>query len=150
VELHKTKPPSGEANKEWLTAERTHNGHRLLLRRPRVVDIKTLAPKFPTLATMTHHLDVVTSDGLPERSYNDTLTELDHTIATALDSDKGVIVLIETFSGERNYYFYIAGNVNVSETLTLIKERYALARLSCETKSDPNWRFLKQYGADFF
>jgi hypothetical protein len=136
-------------NARWLSGETRHKGERLLLRRQEIPNMQEVSPKFPVLVTITHALDQVTSDGLPERTYHASLAELDHTIVTAFDG-VGVAVLIETFSGERNYYFYVAQNVNVSETMAAINKQHPSATLSVFSKPDPEWRFLARYAKEFF
>jgi hypothetical protein len=133
----------------WLTGETRYKGERLLLRRQDILNLKDVARKFSVLVTITHALDKVTSDGLPEMTYNQGLAELDHALVTAFDDD-GVVVLIETFSGERNYYFYVSQNVNVSEILAAINKEYPSAALSVFSKPDPEWQFLARYAKEFF
>ena len=137
-------------NQRWLVGENRYKGERLLLRRPEIIDVKALLPRFPVLATITHELEGVTSDGLPERAYNESLADLDHEIITAFDGGNGTVVLVETFSGERNYYFYIAEGVDVSKTAAVIMRQYPNAKLSTFSKPDPAWNFLARYAKDYF
>ena len=137
-------------NQRWLVGENRYKGQRLLLRRPEIINVKGLLPQFPVLATITHELEIVTSDGLPARAYNESLADLDEAIITAFDGGNGTVVLVETFSGERNYYFYVAVGVEVSKAAAAIMQQYPNAKLSTFSKPDPTWNFLAQYAKQYF
>jgi hypothetical protein len=62
----------------------------------------------------------------------------------------GVCVLIETYGGERNYYYYVIPNADVSALLDPILRRYSMEKLEISTKSDPEWNFFQKYAKDFF
>jgi hypothetical protein len=136
---------------KWVTAEKLHEGFPLLLRRPATLDIVSLRSRFPKLAFATHALTKVTSNGLPEKDYNGGLAELDHELLTAFDAGPlGVPVLVETYAGERCYYFYVAANVDVSAVISAIALRYPQERLSSSTRPDTSWQFIEKYAQGHF
>jgi hypothetical protein len=139
------------AMSKWLTAEKLHEGFPLLLRRPATLDVASLRPRYPLLAFATLALTKLTSNGLPERGYNHGLAELDHELLTAFDAGPlGVSVLVETYAGERCYYFYVAVNADVSGIVSAIGLRYPQERISTSTRSDPSWQFIEGYAQDHF
>jgi hypothetical protein len=136
---------------EWLTAEKFHEGFPLLLRRPAALAVVSLRPLFPTLAFVTHALTHVTSNGLPQSEYNAGLSELDHEILNAFDANSlGVAVLVETYAGERCYYFYVAAHADVSHVVSKVGRRYPRERLSSSMRPDPSWQFIEEYARDHF
>jgi hypothetical protein len=136
---------------KWLTAEKLHEGFPLLLRRQATLDIVSLRSRFAKLAWATHALTKVTSNGLPEKNYNGGLAELDHELLTAFDAGPmGVPALVETYAGERCYYFYVAANVDVSGVISAIALRYPQERLSSSTRPDPSLQFIERCAQDHF
>jgi hypothetical protein len=133
----------------WLVGQTTYEGDPLLLRRPADLDINSLRPRFSNLAVITHELEIVCENGLPEREYNDSLADLDHDIVTAIDSSLGTIVLVETYSGERHYYFYVSETVTISNIAESIVGRYPGTKLTTFSKHDRDWNFLANYAKDF-
>ncbi|MGH7991122.1 MAG: DUF695 domain-containing protein, partial [Limisphaerales bacterium] len=101
-----------------------YEGFPLFLRRPAELDAKSLALLFPKLAVFTHKFSAVQPNGLPEPDYNDGLSEMDGKIVTAFDENHaGVLALVETFGGKRNYYFYISDSANPENIFSVITAR---------------------------
>src|SRR5271170_7718448 len=93
----------------WLTAEKIYEGFPLFLRRSENLETESNQISFPVLAVVTHKFTKRQPNGLPDKDYNDGLAEMDYELVTAFDIDRmGVPALIETFGGERNYYFYVS------------------------------------------
>ena len=135
----------------WATAERTYEGFPLFLRRPTDVDTVVHRQSFPDLVVVTHTLAKRLPDGRPESDYNRELEDLDVAIVRAFDSAHcGVPVLVETFGGERNYYFYVASGIDLSAILEPIIASYPSERLAWEVRPNNNWCLLDQYTKDFF
>ena len=137
--------------KSWLADEKLYEGFPLLLRRPAELDTISLKSIFPILAVITHEFTKRLANGLPEPEYNRGLADLDHELISAFDSPKlGVIALVETFGGERNYYYYVLTNANVPNIISLITERYPNERLSWSTRQDATWDFIEKYALKHF
>jgi hypothetical protein len=140
---------SEQAMAKWVTTQKLHEGFPLLLRRPATLDIVSLRPRFPMLAFATHAFTKVTPNGLPEKVYHRGLAELDHELITAFDAGPmGASVLVETYAGERNYYFYVAANADVLAVISAIGLRHPQERLSSSTRPDPSWQFIERYAQD--
>jgi len=136
---------------KWLTAQKLHEGFPLLLRRPATLDIVSLRSRFPILAFATHAFTKAASNGLPEEVYHRGLAELDLELITAFEAgSRGVSVLVETYAGERCYYFYVAANADVSGVISAIGLRHPQERLSSSTRPDPSWQFIERYAQDHF
>lgn len=135
----------------WVTAQRTYEGFPLFLRRPTDVDTPEHRRRFPNLAVITHTFTERLPDGRPEPRYNHTLAALDHAIVTAFDArGLGVPILVETFGGERNYYFCVSPDADVSSAVVCITTTYLTERLTWELRPNAGWRFLDRYAQDFF
>lgn len=63
-------------------------------------------------------------------------------------SGNGHIVLVETFGGERNYYFYVSEAVNVESVLHELRASFPGLKLEGGSRSDPAWKFIRRYTAD--
>jgi len=137
--------------RSWLTAEKTYEGFPLLLRRPANFDVDSLRPLFPTLAIVTHKFTKRKPNGLPEPDYNNGLVDMDCELVGAFDVDQmGVPALVETFGGQRNYYFYVAADTDVPTAISAVARRYPAERLSWTVRPDPRWTFLQKYASDHF
>jgi Family of unknown function (DUF695) len=135
----------------WATAERTHEGFPLFLRRPTDVDTPEHRQSFSDLLLVTHTFAQRLPDGRPESNYDRSLEDMDIAIVRAFDAThSGVPVLVETFGGERNYYFYVASSTEVSAILTPILAAYPEERLAWEVRPNNNWRLLDRYAKEFF
>ena len=105
----------------WATTEIEYEGLPLLLRKPNHSNIWTFKKRLTKLVAIEHLLEKVNSDGLPEKRYNTTLANLDHFMCSFFDkSNAGIIFLIETFSGKRNYYYYTLPDVNIDPLIETV------------------------------
>ena len=135
----------------WISTEKTYEGFPLFLRRPTNLDVEALRPAFPTLAVVTHEFTKRMPNGLPEPIYIDSLAEMDHELVTAFDIDRmGIPALVETFGGERHYYFYVTADADVPAVISSIARRYPDERLSWLVRMDPEWGFVEHYTRDHF
>ena len=136
---------------EWVIDEITYEGFPLLLRRPAKVDIEGLRPLYPIRVAVTHIFTKRKPNGLPEASYNNGLFAMDNELTDAFSAGHhGECVLVETFGGERNYYYYISGEADAPAILTGISNRYPAEQLSWKVRTDSGWTFLTRYAAEFF
>lgn len=98
----------------WSTSEIEYEGLPLLLRRPDYPNIWKFKGKFTQIVTVEHLLEKVKQNGLPNRVYNKSLADFDNYMCTLLDhTGNGIIFLIETFAGKRNYYYYTLPFFNI-------------------------------------
>ena len=135
----------------WVSIELTYEGFPLFLRRSVNLDTDSLQALFSNLAVLTHKFSKREPNGLPEADYNDSLFDFDREIVGAMNSDgKGVPVLIETFGGKRNYYFYVAADANVEELFLAISRRHPNKKLTWSVRPDATWSFIKKYTKEFF
>ena len=134
----------------WSTTEIKYEGFPLLLRRPDHDDIWQYKDRLTQLTTVEHLLDKATSKGLPENSYNKSLTDFDHYMCTIFDkSVDGVIFLIETFAGKRNYYYYTLPQYDISKQIDKAKLHFNV-KLSIATRDDNNWGFFASYPVELY
>jgi hypothetical protein len=135
----------------WATAHAKYEGFPLMLRRPTNLDLDSLRPSHPNLAVVTHKFTKRMPNGLPEPKYNRSLFEMDIELLHAFEVDDiGVPVLVETFGGERNYYFYVAADADVPATISAVARRYPSEQLSWIVRSDPHWGLLEKYAKEYF
>jgi len=139
------------ANQEWLTGQADYEGLPLLLRRPKDVDYDLLKETLPNLVVVTHHLEKTKSNGLPEDEYNAGLADFDDEVVSYFRNRKqGTTVLVETFSGNRKYYIYVAPDADIDKAKAHFKQNYSTHNLSWLIKNDPDWKFIKSYAKEFF
>ena len=135
----------------WATAERTYEGFPLFLRRPTDVDTPQHRQSFPDLVLVTHTFAKRLPDGRPESEYNRGLEDMDLAIVQAFDATpSGVPVLVETFGGKRNYYFYTAAAADIAVILAPVVASYPSEQLAWEVHPDNNWRLFDRYANEFF
>jgi hypothetical protein len=135
----------------WLVGEKTYEGFPLFLRRPADFNIEALRPSFPSLVIVTHKFAKRKPNGLPDDDYNHGLAAMDYELVGAFDIDRmGVPALVETFGGERNYYFYVATATDVSTTILAIIHRYPNEQLTWSVRPDPEWKFIARYAKEHF
>ncbi len=135
---------------EWKSRQLTHEGLPLFLRYLENADVASLRLKFPKLAVVRHQLAKVSPNGLPEADYNESLFEFDEGIRDMFRlSEHGITVLIETFSGKRNYYVYADSEKNVTEIVDSLKRTFPQESLSWTIHSDHEWGFIEKYSKKF-
>ncbi len=134
----------------WSTSEIEYEGLPLLLRKPDHENIWRFKDKLTKLVSIEHHLDTVTSDGLPEKKYNSKLSDFDHYMCSLFDkSNDGIIFLIETYSGKRIYYYYTSPTFNIEPLIETTKHKFKLT-LEGWTQDDTGWGFLDEYPVKLF
>jgi hypothetical protein len=135
----------------WLNTNKTYEGFPLFLRRPADFDVEKLRPSFPNLVVVTHKFTKRKPNGLPDDDYNHGLASMDHELVCAFDVDRmGVPALVETFGGERNYYFYVAMDADVPTTISKIANRYPSEQLTWSVRLDSGWNFITKYAKEHF
>lgn len=135
----------------WITTELDYEGFPLMLRRPATVDRPRLQPLYPHLLSVTHKFSERKPNGLPDPGYNTGLIDFDLSIQQMFSgASDGVVVLIETYGGERNYYFYVVSEDSVSARLHEIRHSYPDENLEYDLRPDANWNFIDRYERDYF
>lgn len=130
----------------WFTTEIEHEGFPLLLRKPAHKDIWSYKSKYSMLLSVTHSLDKVKDDGLPESNYNSSLADFDNKMCSLFKfSSEGIVVLVETIGGERNYYYYISSTVDFDTKIEAIKKKFNISKLTTTLKEDKSWGFFDKY-----
>jgi hypothetical protein len=82
---------------------------------------------------------------VPEKSYNKSLADFDHFISTLLDGNAdGMIILIETFGGKRNYYFYTSPAYDLERAVKKMEIDFNV-KLKVTAKQDIGWGSIKKY-----
>jgi hypothetical protein len=129
----------------WFRSEKEYEGLPLLLRYPNYSNVWQFESRLTKLVSIEHILDKVNTNGLPEAKYNSTLAEFDYYMASLFDkSSDGIILLVETFSGKRNYYYYTLPNFNFDPLIEKAKLKFKVS-LDSWSQLDINWGFLKEY-----
>ena len=127
-----------------------YKGFPLYLRRPVGLDFDALSKKFDLRLVLTHKFSFRRFDGGPEPVYNRTLEDLDLAITAFFENGgEGQIVLIETFGGERNYYFYVQRTVDPTAVLETLRSRFPGHVLEIVSASNPEWKFIRRYTLDY-
>jgi hypothetical protein len=139
-----------ENNRTWKTGEFEHEGFPLFLRFPVGLEYDELKHTYPQFITVTHFLDEVKSNGLPESEYNKSLFDFDDQLVNILEkANAGMTVLVETFAGKRIYYMYSKSDFPPSLLENKIKESFPDHKIEVESNSDKEWSFIKGYSKDW-
>jgi hypothetical protein len=110
------------------------------------VGADTYRRAYPTLLVVTHHLVEVRADGLPEAKYNESLQALDCAIVASFEAaGQGTPALVETCSGRRNYFGYVASPVAAQGIFARVMSDWPSHTLTCRIEADPEWALLKAY-----
>jgi hypothetical protein len=129
---------------KWLTTKIEHEGFPLYLRRPDYHDIFVYRNNFPNVLRVTQKLKEVNSNGLPESDYNMSLIDFDGQMCDLFKgTNDGLIFLIETFGGERSYYYFISDSVDYDKKIEGLKNEDI--ELEVKSYADKDWGFLKEY-----
>lgn len=135
-----------EKEMKWFTKEEEYEGDPLYLRRPDYNDICRYKEKYTKLLCLTHSLDSVKSNGLPTSDYNESLIDFDGEAIDLLDEkDEGIVFLIETYGGARNYWFYCSPSVDLTTKFNKFKLNHSDKKLEFTLRSDKDWGFIEQY-----
>ena len=138
--------PKSMENMTWSTMDTTYEDFPLYLRKPNIENITQYQLLYPRLLNITHTLDKVKSNGLPQSDYNKTLEDFDGKICNLFDfENEGFIFLIETYGGKRNYWFYLKPDFDYTAILTGLKRKYKNHKLEESVSNDKNWGFIKDY-----
>jgi hypothetical protein len=131
---------------KWLTIKIEYEGFPLYLRKPEYQEIFAYRDKLPNVLRVTQKLKEVNSNGLPESDYNMSLMDFDGQMCDLFNgTDDGLIFLIETFGGERSYYYFITASVDYDKLIQKIKTKNEDIDLETHSYADSEWGFLKNY-----
>jgi Family of unknown function (DUF695) len=61
----------------------------------------------------------------------------------------GVVVLIETFAGKRNYYAYVNACATFRNRADSLRQEFQQHDLTVECRTDSSWKFYERYRKDF-
>lgn len=143
----------GDANSPalvWRLRSMEYEGFPLHLRWPVGLDFDDLSGRFPKLFVLTHTFTFRRFDGAPEPTYNDTLADFDLAVTRSFeDGSTGQIVLIETFGGKRNYYFYVLSAFDGGALCLSLSGQFSGYNLSETAREDPTWKFIRNYRTEF-
>ena len=130
---------------KWEVSRTVFEGLPLLLRYPLYDCIWDNQKKFPNLFSVSHVLEYVSENGLPVKHYNESLNDFDDEVVNLFGDDEGIIILIETFAGKRNYWFYISDDDLVNVKVKKLNEKYQDKCIEFEMNKDYEWSFITRY-----
>jgi hypothetical protein len=131
---------------KWLTTNTKYEGFPLFLRFPDYENVWSYKGKFSNLLCITHKLEKVNDNGLPEPEYNLTLSNFDGDMVELFDrNSQGIIILVETFGGERNYWYYVSSMFDYKINVDNIKRKYPSNKIEINFRPDLDWGFLNNY-----
>lgn len=131
---------------KWLTKQIEFEDLPLYLRIPDYQNIWIFQEKYSEIICITHEFESTKDNGLPTSEYNKTLFDFDQEVSRIGDENKiGIIFLIETYGGGRNYWFF---GENSEDFLKLFKElkcKHSDKKLDIDYYNDSDWNFIKDY-----
>ena len=142
--------PADKTRPKWLSATTHYEGQPMALRVRPAVDSDENRARYPHVALVSHELAEVTDNGLPEANYNESLAEFDQDVHRFVERDAdGLMVLVETFCGKRNYYAYVADDARVEARVEELKAKYPQHSLSARGGEDAEWALYSEYRERF-
>jgi len=136
---------------EWTTRQTEYEGLPLYLRRPDYENIWEYQSNYPVLICITHEFDSVKDNGLPTSEYNKSLFNFDLEVTNLLEAkSNGIIFLVETYGGARNYWFFGKDSEFFSKFFDDLKSRYPDKKLELDYQQDPDWNFIKKYPVQLY
>jgi len=137
---------NSEKEMRWLTTDTVYNGFPLYLRLPDYDDVWRFKKKYSNLLCITQKLEKVKDNGLPESDYNASLMDFDGELVDLFDNKtEGIIILVETFGGARNYWYYISSNVDYKTKVDNIRKKYTSNKIETDLQDDKDWGFIIKY-----
>jgi hypothetical protein len=138
------------ADGPWLNLWTEYEGERLALRVRPDADSPAARRAFPQFAAIEHALAEVRADGMPVAEYNHSLADFDHDVHDCVERDgDGLVVIVETFSGKRAHYAYVADGARLGARVEELRVKYPQHVLDVRGNADPQWRFYTQYRRQF-
>lgn len=138
-----------ETEPQWRTCEIEYEGFPLFLRWPDGLDYAAVELRHPKLLVLTHKFSFRKFNGLPEPKYNHTLMDFDLTaVALFRNTAQGQILLVETFGGERNYYYAVSDGVDSEQVTARLRSRFAGLVLEGTLAKTSPARFMGRYMDD--
>lgn len=135
----------------WLTTNTVYEGSPLYLRLPDYKDVWDFQSIHNILVCITHNLDSVTENGLPTTDYNASLIDFDREVVNLYkQKDEGIIILVETFRGTRNYWFYVNEQIRFNLKFKELKMKHHKKSLELSNRKDSNWSFIKKYPIELY
>lgn len=134
---------------EWLGATVNYEGSPLALRVRPGAGTPAQRARLAMLAVVTHRLAHVRPDGMPEPDYNDGLAALDGEIIAALQSDGGVVAIVETLGGRRSYYAYTRDGAGLDAPWAALRAAHPGHALELQRRDDPEWAVFLDYRKRF-
>jgi phage regulator Rha-like protein len=96
-------------------------------------------------------LNSVNNNGLPTEEYNQLLIDFDNDAVNLFDRNKnGIVFLVETYEGERNYWFYIVDSKFFFKSFEELKKKHSDKKLELDFRNDIDWNFIKDYPVELY
>lgn len=142
--------PDESAAPAWLTTMTEYEGMPLALRVRPAIDTAENRQAFPHLVVVEHELAEVKSNGLPANEYNRSLLQFDLDLQAAMAGNgAGIVFLVETFSGKRNYYGAVVDTDVFQPRLDPVRASYPQHALTLSVRTGAAWRFYDDYRKQF-
>ncbi|WP_165499723.1 DUF695 domain-containing protein [Pedobacter frigidisoli] len=136
---------------KWISTNVVYDEFPLYLRRPDYQDVWNYKIRFTQRLNISHHLDKVKQNGLPESDYNLSLSDFDSDLCNLFDDhSEGIIFLIETYGGERNYWYYISEQTDYLNKIERIRQEFPNNAIESDLNDDTNWGFIKSYPFEIY
>ena len=130
-------------NEDWLVIESEFEGLPILLR---VRRDGLNNPEIPHLGIVNHRFERVLDNGLPQADYNDSLLAFDYAVLTCLEeASAGIVYIVETFSGKRNYYACVKTEAAFRQSMGSLLQEFPDHDCSIRFRDNMGWLFYRDY-----
>lgn len=136
---------------EWLTTQTEYEGLPLYLRIPNYKNIWEYKSRYPELISITHEFESTKDNGLPTSGYNKSLMDFDFDVVNIFQGENsGIIFLVKTYGGERNYWFYGEDSKAISKLFNELKSKYPDKKIKLDCQNNSDWSFIKDYPVQLY
>ena len=135
----------------WVLVDTEYEGLPLRLRVcPDAAANSDHRNSFQQLGIVTLDFAQVQSNGMPEGQYNLSLKDFDLSLQAAIRGDgDGVVVVVETFSGRRNFYAYVRSEDEFRSRVADLSQLSPEHHLTVDCRADSAWTFYDRYREQF-
>lgn len=130
---------------QWLTNLVEHARFPMGLRIRPNADNAANRKRFTRRLVITHQLEHVRPNGLPESCYNLSLATFDRDVHRLVEGEGNGLVVVETFVGKRTYYCYVDPTATFKSRYGRLTSDYPQHVLEVAFNEEGDWETYALY-----
>lgn len=130
----------------WIDTSMVYDGHPINVIFPVYSNLNRYRNQFSDILSVSYRPPLMLDDGISVQNFDGSIENLDQLLQDLFLARKtGFLFLIETYAGNRQYFYLIKPDCNVEYSMDSIQKEFPDLNLFFYRKTDPQWRFFKQY-----